>query len=174
LNTGTHVIAGKALQRGQLAVIKGRALEDLVVYLFSKVPGLILTARNSTNAFDSEELEIAFWNERKRNGLHFLPDVVLVECKNWSTPVGVTDVGHFDGKIRRRGLEYGILVAVNGVTGDQTALTAAQHIIYSSLQEGRKILVITRQEIESLQNTNDLILLLKQKITALYVEGAIF
>jgi hypothetical protein len=71
LNTGTHVIAGKALQRGQLAVIKGRALEDLVVYLFSKVPGLILTARNSTNAFDSEELDVAFWNERKRNGLHF-------------------------------------------------------------------------------------------------------
>jgi Restriction endonuclease len=153
---------------------KGRALEELIAYLFGKVPGIIVTARNQNNTFGSEELDVAFWNERQRNGCYFLPNVIIVECKNWSRPIGCDEVTHFDAKIRRRGLEYGILVAANGITGDAANRTAANHIVFSSLSEGRKIIVISRTDIEGFNNTDELIFLLKQKITSLYVEGSVF
>lgn len=153
---------------------KGQALEELIAYLIGKIPGIIVTARNNNNAFGSEELDVAFWNERRRNGLHFLPNILIVECKNWSRPVGVDEVTHFDAKIRRRGLDFGVLVAANGITGDVGNRTAAHHVVFSSLSEGRKIIVISRAEIEALNHTDELIYAFKQKLTSLYVEGSVF
>ena len=39
---------------------RGRALEDLIVYLFELVPGITLSARNALNAFQAEEIDVAF------------------------------------------------------------------------------------------------------------------
>jgi hypothetical protein len=40
---------------------RGRALEDLIIYVFELVPGIILTQRNKLNAFEAEEIDVAFW-----------------------------------------------------------------------------------------------------------------
>lgn len=42
---------------------RGRALEDLIAYLFELVPGISVTARDQLNAFQAEEIDVAFWNE---------------------------------------------------------------------------------------------------------------
>ena len=43
----------------------GKALEDVVRYvLFEKVPGISVTKRNVRNVFDTEEVDVAFFNER--------------------------------------------------------------------------------------------------------------
>lgn len=164
------------LQDGDLAkntTTKGRALEDLVCYLFDKIPGISITQRNILNSYLTEEIDIAFWNERKRNGLYFLPHILLVECKNWSKAISSIEVNWFASKLEDRGLDFGILVACNGITGDPEELTRAHHIISTHLFKQRRIIIVTRKEIEQLSRTDELITLVKRKLCELAVAGTI-
>ncbi|MEJ2169796.1 MAG: hypothetical protein P8X90_30185 [Desulfobacterales bacterium] len=74
------------LQRADNApteIAKGREFEDLICYLFEKLPGISVTERDVDNSFNSEEIDIVFWNEKRRNVLDFLPNIIFVECKKY-------------------------------------------------------------------------------------------
>ncbi len=150
---------------------KGKALEDLICYVFSKVPGISITRRNHLNAFQTEEVDVAFWNEKHTRGLPFLPSIILVECKNWSAPVGSAEVAWFIQKLRSRGRDYGILVASNGITGKRIEITDSHMQISNALQNGIYVLVLTRRELERLHNTDGLIKTIKEKLCELAVSG---
>jgi len=79
-----HLDAGR---NGHTTTEKGRALEDLICYVLGLVPGIAITHRNELNAFESEEIDVAIWNNKHADGFPFLPHVFLVECKNWSKRV---------------------------------------------------------------------------------------
>jgi len=164
LNTGDN---------GATTALKGRAFENLICYLFDLIPGVEITQRNSMNAFNTEEIDVAIWNDKKRSGLYFLPHIVLIECKNWSNPVSSIEVNWFATKLESRGRDFGILVANNGITGDPEQLTAAHNVLARHLERGRQIIVIKRAEIQRLTNTNDLIRLIKEKLCILAVSGTI-
>jgi hypothetical protein len=153
---------------------QGQALENLVSYVFVKIPGVSVTRRNALNVFATEEIDVAFWNEKDPEGIPFLPNIILVECKNWGNPVGSSEVSWFDTKLRNRGLSFGVLVALNGITGDAADLTSAHSIIASSLREQRNIVVITSEHIMSLSDTAQLIRLFKEKLCELAVTGTAF
>jgi hypothetical protein len=153
--------------------IKGRAFEDLACYLFSTIPGVPITMRNQMNAFNNEEIDVALWNEKSRFGLNFLPNVILVECKNWSRPVSSIEVSWFCQKLASRGQKFGILIANNGITGNPNELTASHNTLAHHLSQERTVIVITRTEINALRNTNDMIKLIKEKICRLVVGGSI-
>jgi hypothetical protein len=122
---------------------KGDMLEDLICYLFERIPGIAVSKRNKRNVFDTEEIDVAFFNDRVPGGLPFLPWIILVECKNWSSPVGSDHVSWFYTKICSRGAEFGILFATNGITGNPALLTDAHSIIATALRERRHLIVIT-------------------------------
>jgi hypothetical protein len=163
-------------RNGPTRVEQGRALEDLICYIFEKIPGITLTTRDERNVFDTEEIDLAFWNDRIEGGLPHasFPDILLVECKNWSSAVGSEEVSWFASKLRSRGLLFGILVAANGVTGNQQARTAAHSVLAQALLEGRRIVVLTETDITMLRDTADLVLVLKKKLCQLVVSGAGF
>src|SRR5688572_24008511 len=48
---------------------QGRALENLICYVFTQVPGISITKRNAMNAFQTEEIDVALWNDGDPNGL---------------------------------------------------------------------------------------------------------
>jgi restriction endonuclease len=152
---------------------KGKAFEDLAAYLFETIAGISLSTRNQMNVFNSEEIDIAVWNDKSRFGLHFLPDIILIECKNWSLPVSSIEISWFCQKVLSRGLDFGILIANNGITGDPSDLTAAHSIIAQHLIQKRRIIVITRQEILLLRTTAEMVALIKKKICLLTVAGRI-
>ncbi len=164
----------KAGKQAKTTVDKGRALEDLVCYLFEQVPGVNTGKRNKLNTFESEEIDIAFWNRMDVNGFYFLPNIILVECKNWSKPVGSEEVNWFDSKLKRRGQTFGILIAANGITGNSQKIEAAYEIIRVALSEGRQLIVITQAEIENLLSTEQLIQLIQEKLCELVVSGTLF
>src|SRR5690606_21554507 len=68
----------------QTTTDQGRALEDLICYLFALVPGIAITKRNVMSVFHTEEIDVALWNDPNPEGFNFLPNIILVECKNWS------------------------------------------------------------------------------------------
>ena len=153
---------------------KGHALEDLICYVFGSVPGITVTKRNALNTFDTEEIDVAFWNEPGPNGLVNLPPIILVECKNWSAPVGSAEVAWFDRKLQDRGLDFGVLVAAQGITGDATNRTAAHQIVAGLLRDGRRLIVYRREELEALTNTDQVVATVKEKLCELVVNGTVF
>jgi hypothetical protein len=171
----SHV--AKLLAEGDCATTttaRGRALEDLIIYLFELIPGIAVTARNTLNAFQAEEIDVAFWNDGDPAGLRFFDHIVLVECKNWTARAGYPELAVFNDKLTSRGRPMGIFVAAAGITGDPAALTAAHGVLSRALQQGREIIVLTRREIGNLADTDDLVLLLKRKRAQLAVSGTIF
>jgi hypothetical protein len=48
---------------------RGEIFENLVSYLFSKIPGVPQIRRNSTSVFRSEELDLGIWNDKHPRGL---------------------------------------------------------------------------------------------------------
>ncbi|MCP2158592.1 restriction endonuclease [Agrobacterium tumefaciens] len=156
---------------GANTTVKGKALEDMICYLFGQVPGISVTMRNEMNVFETEEIDVALWNEQEVLGFPFLPEILLVECKNWSSAVGSGEVNWFDTKLRNRGLEFGILVATNGITGNGPDLTAAQKVVSDALKEKRRLIVIDLDEIRAWTDTSDIVLMLKKKICGLVVKG---
>lgn len=153
------------------AAEKGKALEDLACYLFEMIPGLALSHRNAMNAYDTEEIDVAFWNEQYADGLKSLNALILVECKNWSKPIGSMEVSWFLTKIRNRGLDFGILVAASGITGTAGDRDAAHDVVSKALADGIRLILITRQEIEQLATSEDLVVLVKRKILSARRDG---
>ena len=152
---------------------QGRALEDLVCYVFGLVPGIALTHRNELNVFDTEEIDVALWNDAAPDGFPFLPSLILVECKNWSQRVSSGEVAWFLTKLRNRGLDFGILISPRGITGDSQDLTAAHSIVAGALAERRRLLVLTSDELQALADTQNLAVLIKRKLCDLAVKGSI-
>ena len=149
---------------------KGDALEDLICYVFEKVPGIAIATRNKLSVTRSEEIDVAFWNDQLRPlGLWFLPHVLLVECKNWTSAVGSSEVNHFRTVLRDHACSEGILVAANGVSGDAQSLSAAHRALADALKDGQKIILITRDDLEQLKDSRDLVELVKKKICEITV-----
>ena len=158
------------LQKGDSATTrtgKGKALEDLTCYLFEKVPGVSVDERNELSAFDDEEIDVLFWNKRPNNGLYFFPSLFIAECKNSSNPVGSRNVTNFISTLRSRACDHGILVAANGISGTTDPPTRAYHQIAFALTQMIRILPVTREEIEALSHSDDLVELLKRKLCGL-------
>ena len=85
-----------------------------------------------------------------------------------------SEVSWFDTKLRDRGLSLGILIATQGITGDSQRLTDAHFIVAKALSEQRKIIVITREDIEGLTSGSDLVGLLIGKLSNLFLNMTCF
>ncbi|MEV4893917.1 restriction endonuclease [Nonomuraea sp. NPDC055795] len=151
-------------------VIRGRSYEDAIAYLFERIPGCQVQ-RNSLNRFKSEEVDLSVGNYRDVDGLKMLPEIFLIECKNWSQAVDSMAVAFFATKIRHRGCALGVLVAANGVTGDPIERTAAQQQATQALAEGVKILLVTTADLRKIASVGDLVSVLHRRFLDLHAAG---
>jgi hypothetical protein len=87
--------------------------------------------------------------------------------------VGSEEVNWFDAKLRSRGLTFGILVTTLGITGQAADLTAAHAIVAAALREGRRLVVLTTDELLATASTEDLVRLIKRKLCDLAVKGTV-
>ncbi|MEJ2280033.1 MAG: restriction endonuclease [Candidatus Lokiarchaeota archaeon] len=122
--------------------IKGQALEKLACYLIEKIPGVEIYEVDSTNYHLTEEIDIAIWNDQESDGLRSFPIVILIECKNIDGNVPTRDIAYFITKIRNKGLNFGILIASNGITGSSENSTRAHFEIPLALKEGIRVIYI--------------------------------
>jgi Restriction endonuclease len=151
---------------------KGKLYEELVKHLFEAVPGCLCES-NITNVFRTEQIDVAVGNGKLPDGLWLLPHVILVECKHWDEPVDSGRVGYFMNILAGRGVELGILVAANGITGNRDELTNAHALGLHSSPRGLKVIVITTEDIASLPTVPDFIELLHRRYLLAYAAGGI-
>ena len=150
---------------------KGKLFEDLACYLFETIPGVVIAKRNSMNQYSTEEVDVSIWNDRAVNGLPFLNNIFLIECKNWSTSVDSSDINWFATKVENRGLDFGVLLAANGITRGKYKLQRGESVMTGFLKKHIRIITIDKKEILTLETTDDMILLIKNKICELVVNG---
>lgn len=143
---------------------KGAALEEVVTETLCQLEGVGLIKRNVLDNAGSLEIDILLYNHRQRDGLPFLPNHLVIECKNWQAPVNSATLSVFTGKLRKFRVDFGILVAASGITGDPHDRTAAHaHLRSVYDRDGLAVIVITRTEIEALRDTDDLGTLIREK-----------
>jgi hypothetical protein len=153
---------------------RGAALEDLSRYLFEMFNGVECSGTNLFNAPRSHELDLAFWNDQRRSLLFFLDAVLVLECKATAHPVGSAEVGWFVRKLQDLGVNHGILVALNGITGGGDGRSSAHdEVITAFVRDKIKILLLTRVEIEGLTSSRNLANLLKRKLLILTLKRAV-
>ncbi|MFE9582004.1 restriction endonuclease [Nocardia sp. NPDC006044] len=161
---------GRAADPANSTHMRGRAYEAALVHVFDGIPGCV-TQSNSLNRFASEEVDISVMNFRERDGLRALPELFLVECKNWSRPVDSARVSTFATKIRHRDCTLGVLVAASGVTGDPYEKTAAYQAAANALLERTRILLLTTDDLMALTSSKDVVNLLHRRLLDLIAAG---
>lgn len=104
---------------------KGKVLEDLLLVVFRSIPGFTRVWNRLTN--ELEEIDILLRNESTdpfwvKEGAYF-----LFECKNWSKPVGRSELDVFVRKLERRHqrCKLGFFAAVGGFTDPALKLQLA-------------------------------------------------
>jgi hypothetical protein len=147
---------------------RGRALEEFAALTFGTIPGLTVEARDELDVFASQEIDVFCENEQTLDGLAGFERYLIIECKNWQARVGSLEVAWLDTKLRMRGLSDGVLLALNGVTGDRHSLTGAREIIATALREGRRILVLEPHAINALASGEELARILQREAARLY------
>lgn len=146
------------------AAQKGSALEAVVAETLCQLQGVGVIKRNVVDNSGSLEIDILLYNQRHPDGLPFLPNHLIVECKNWQAPVGAATLTVFTGKLHKFRVDFGILVAANGITGNATDRTAAHaHLASAYDRDGLTVIVLNREELEALRNTDDLGNLIRDK-----------
>ncbi|BDT94096.1 hypothetical protein IFM12275_40720 [Nocardia sputorum] len=151
---------------------QGKAYEALAAYLFDAIPGCF-TERNLISYFKTEQIDVVVANNKQSDGLFPLPHVFLIECKNWSHPVDSSTLGYFINILRSRGVEAGVLIAANGITGDAADKTNAHALGIAALKDGIKVLILTTEDIERLTCTAELVDLIIRRFLRAYGLGGL-
>ncbi len=149
---------------------KGDRFEALCEYVFTKLAGVEIQARDAL--MGSEEIDLVLWNAQTEEVLRPFENVILVECKNWTKPVGAPALDSFISKMRRKNLKTGIFIAANGVTGDflnGNAHNGAIEIIRASLAEGIRVIVINRPDLDAITHIDHLSNLIKKRYCGLFI-----
>jgi CheY-like chemotaxis protein len=129
---------------------KGALLEELLVLLFKSVDGFkhAETRRSSPDeeidVFIRNESTDPFWSAERS-------PYIIVECKNWSAPIGPDQLVVFRNKIENRGgrCRLGFFVATGG-------FTKGFHTQSATFRKGDILIVpLGPQDIEELVNSTD-------------------
>jgi CheY-like chemotaxis protein len=129
---------------------KGKLLEDLMALLLKTIRGFHQTSSNRRN--ETEEIDVlvrnestdAFWvNERT--------SYILLECKNWSKPVGVAELRSFIHKVERKfdRCRLGLLVAPGGFTESLRAELRAER------KNDKLVVLLGREDLAGLVASRD-------------------
>jgi hypothetical protein len=157
----------QALDVEEPGLPRGQALEVLVADMLGSVPGVRVAERNVLACSGVEELDLLLANRAVDDGLIGFTYDLLVECKTQKAAINSHTVGWFAQQLRRRSVEWGLLVSLKHITGDRTTVTAAHREIERSAVEGQRILVLMGDELRGLSSAGHLVALLQRKRDAM-------
>ncbi|WP_157661183.1 restriction endonuclease [Burkholderia ubonensis] len=130
---------------------KGRSLEMLARSLFGSVSSLRCKYRNLQTR--SSEIDLVVEYDRSKGALALFDELgryCLVECKNWSKPVGVGPVRDFMGKLDKCKVKLGVIFSKNGVTGVDSGADALREIQSRFDRDGVFLLVFSLEDLRGI------------------------
>lgn len=120
---------------------KGRTLELLAEILFEVEPFLKLHLSNKR--YSTGELDRLFKVKKIPSTIfQEFSDILVVECKNWSSKVGAKEIRDFSGKMEDLQSEIGIIISKEGITGDQNFIKDAKGELRRLWDRNSKIIIV--------------------------------
>ncbi len=132
---------------------KGKSLENLARFLLESIPSLRCKYPNLETK--SSEIDLVIEYDHLKGELPLLEELgryALIECKNWSKPVGVGYVRDFMGKLDKCKIKLGIIFSKNGVTGVNSGVDALREIQSRFDRDGIYILVFSLDELKEIKD----------------------
>lgn len=132
---------------------KGRTLEALAQFLFNAVPSLNCKYANLQTR--SSEIDLVVEYDCSKGLIPLFEELgryCLVECKNWSKPVGVGPVRDFMGKLDKCKARLGIIFSKSGVTGVDAGADALREIQSRFDRDGVYLLVFSLEDVKNIDN----------------------
>jgi hypothetical protein len=155
-------------EHGATPQIRGRALEDAAMAMFTSIPGVLTPEPNALDYAHASEVDSVFPNQPNLKGLWFTNErAFLCECKNWNIAAGAQELGWFLHKMEERNCKFGVFVSTNGITGDAIFLSAANNVIAGALARGYEIIVLDWNDLTSIRSTKALVQKMQEKWTKL-------
>lgn len=132
---------------------KGKTLESLANFLFNSVASLKCKYANLQTRSSEIDLVVEYDSAKERIPLfEELGRYCLVECKNWSKPVGVGPVRDFMGKLDKCKARLGVIFSKNGVTGIDSGVDALREIQSRFDRDGTYILVFSLDDLREIRD----------------------
>lgn len=147
------------------AVARGRALEDLVEFVFIKIPSVKLYQRDVRDEDGAQEVDLVFSHYPAISGIPISDITVLVECKNEASRASASQIREFGTKLRTRSLPIGVFIAARGLAG--TRGKSAHAAIRDELALGSTIIVVVSSELANLESHEEFVLLLMDRLLEL-------
>ena len=148
---------------------KGKQFEDVVKDLVALVDGLEVVGSNVNNGI--QEIDIQVRNRNQENVWEAVFDpMVFIECKNWSEPVKSKEVRDFEGKLIHSKLKAGILISVNGLSGD--GIQGGWGAVKEAHQSGCNIIVIDDGDLAEIFACKDVSERIDERYIGLYQIGS--
>ena len=132
---------------------KGKTLESLAKFLFNSVPSL--TCKYANLQTRSSEIDLVVEYDSTTDPIPLFDELgryCLVECKNWSKPVGVGPVRDFMGKLDKCKARLGIIFSKNGVTGVDSGADALREIQSRFDRDGTYLLVFSLDDLKEIRD----------------------
>ena len=138
---------------------KKKTLENLSEILFASIKDFtILPSRRTSKA----EIDRIIRNYSNHPLLRNLGLYILIECKNWSEPVGAPILRDFTAKVEDHRCSSGILLSRNGITGERIK-DAMGEIRDAYKIKGISIIVVTEIDLEEIAKGKNPISILEKK-----------
>lgn len=132
---------------------KGKTLESLANFLFNSVPSLKCKYANLQTRSSEIDLVVEYNPSKERIPIfEELGRYCLVECKNWSKPVGVGPVRDFMGKLDKCKVRLGVIFSKNGITGIDSGVDALREIQSRFDRDGTYLLVFSLDDLKEIKD----------------------
>ncbi len=139
----------KAVQTETDSNRKGTLLENLMVLLVQTIPGFRNAATRRKN--EMEEIDVVVRNESTDPLWSTEGAYILFECKNWSKPVGASELRNFLGKIERRydRCKLGFFVAPGGFT------EPLKSVLLTEMKGNKLVVILDTQDLAGFITSKD-------------------
>lgn len=146
---------------------KGKILEEYVSSLFSGIKGLRIVKKHAR--LSAEEIDLIIENHMESFLTKEWGTRIIIECKNWSSKVGVGEINNLYAKMKALSpdVKTSILISVNGISGN--SYRDAKLRIREYRKEGRYILVLDGKDLERIEAGETIIRVIRDKYDELYL-----
>ncbi len=141
--------------------IDGLDLEMLAAYLLGRIPGFEVRSNVISRGPQYDGVirnKGAKFDFRSDLGLY-----LLLECKDWNKPIGVSAVSAFANKLVMQDVRCGILFSSGGITGAAEYRDARLEVLKANYRAGKIVLILDKNDFQEATRGRNLIAILQKK-----------
>jgi hypothetical protein len=131
---------------------KGKTLERLANLVFEGMPFLVVKYRNLRTSSSEIDLVLQYKGWDRPTLFDDFGRYVLVECKNWGSPIAAKQVRDFIGKMRKTRVSLGVIFAKNGITGAHSGVDALRELHSAFDQDNIYVIIVSEEDLEAVKD----------------------